>query len=89
MQTLDWCLQLGVKVVTVYAFSLENFKRSKSEVDYLMSLCKAKLELLMKENELIEKHGVRINIIGDINKLPRELQEVVGRIVTMSRKNST
>lgn len=87
--TLDWCLNLGVKMVTVYAFSLENFKRSKDEVDYLMRLCKAKLEHLMKENELIEKHGVRINIIGDITKLPRDLQEVVGRIVTRSRKNST
>jgi ditrans,polycis-polyprenyl diphosphate synthase len=40
---LDICLQLGVKVVTVYAFSIENFKRPKDEVDVLMKLAKTKL----------------------------------------------
>jgi undecaprenyl pyrophosphate synthase len=58
-QTLDWCLKLGVNTVTVYAFSIENFKRSKTEVDGLMELCRAKFELLMGENDLIQKHGVR------------------------------
>lgn len=49
LQTLDWCLKLGVNTVTVYAFSLENFKRSKAEVDGLMDLCRAKFEVLMGE----------------------------------------
>jgi ditrans,polycis-polyprenyl diphosphate synthase len=38
MQVLEICMQLGVEAVTVYAFSIENFKRSKEEVDYLMQL---------------------------------------------------
>eukprot|EP00126_Sphaerothecum_destruens_P002008 Sdes_comp15456_c0_seq1m4354 len=37
-ETLNWCLQLGVKSVTVYAFSLENFNRNQAEVDGLMKL---------------------------------------------------
>jgi ditrans,polycis-polyprenyl diphosphate synthase len=38
MQVLEICMQLGVEAVTVYAFSIENFKRSKEEVNYLMQL---------------------------------------------------
>ena len=44
MQTLDWCLQLGISTVTVYAFSIENFRRSQEEVDTLMSLALEKFE---------------------------------------------
>jgi len=49
VQTLDWCLNLGVEEVTVYAFSIENFKRTKEEVDCLMELAKKKFEKLMEE----------------------------------------
>ena len=48
-QTLDWCLELGVTEVTVYAFSIENFKRSKEEVDGLMELARQKFSRLMQE----------------------------------------
>lgn len=48
-QTLEWCLDVGIQVVTVYAFSIENFKRPKDEVDGLMKLAKEKfLKLLEK-----------------------------------------
>lgn len=46
-QTLEWCLDLGVTEVTVYAFSIENFKRSQGEVDYLMELAKQKVTGLL------------------------------------------
>ncbi len=48
-QTLDWCRELGVRMVTVYAFSLENFKRDNAEVEYLMDLAKAKFLKFMEE----------------------------------------
>uniref|UniRef100_A0A452U8W2 ditrans,polycis-polyprenyl diphosphate synthase [(2E,6E)-farnesyldiphosphate specific] n=1 Tax=Ursus maritimus TaxID=29073 RepID=A0A452U8W2_URSMA len=48
-ETLRWCLNLGVLEVTVYAFSIENFKRSKSEVDGLMDLARQKFSRLMEE----------------------------------------
>jgi len=47
--TLRWCLDLGIKEVTVYAFSIENFKRSKEEVSCLMDLAREKFNLLLKE----------------------------------------
>ncbi|XP_073871852.1 dehydrodolichyl diphosphate synthase complex subunit DHDDS isoform X8 [Macaca fascicularis] len=48
-ETLRWCLNLGILEVTVYAFSIENFKRSKSEVDGLMDLARQKFSRLMEE----------------------------------------
>lgn len=48
-QTLHWCLNLGIREVTVYAFSIENFKRSKSEVDGLMDLARQKFSRLLEE----------------------------------------
>jgi ditrans,polycis-polyprenyl diphosphate synthase len=48
-ETLEWCLDLGIKEVTVYAFSIENFKRSADEVDCLMELARKKFALLLAE----------------------------------------
>ncbi len=49
IQTLEWCLDLGITEVTVYAFSIENFKRSKDEVDCLMELARKKFAKLLEE----------------------------------------
>ena len=49
VQTLEWCLDLGITEVTVYAFSIENFKRSKEEVECLMELARQKFARLLEE----------------------------------------
>lgn len=49
MILFQWCLDLGIPQVTVYAFSIENFKRSQEEVDTLMSLAKEKFRRLLEE----------------------------------------
>lgn len=49
LQALEWCLDLGISEVTVYAFSIENFKRSKEEVDGLMELAREKFSRLLQE----------------------------------------
>ena len=48
-ETLQWCLEFGIPEVTVYAFSIENFKRNKEEVDCLMNLAKEKFQRLLDE----------------------------------------
>lgn len=48
-ETLSWCSDLGINEITVYAFSIENFKRSKQEVDDLLDLAKQKFEKLLEE----------------------------------------
>lgn len=48
-ETLQWCLAFGIAEVTVYAFSIENFNRSKDEVDQLMDLARDKFRKLLQE----------------------------------------
>jgi len=73
---LKWCLDLDVKTITLYAFSTENFQRPKEEVERLMQLFKKKLQEVIKSEE-IHKHRVRVKVIGRINLLPQDLQEMI------------
>ncbi|KAH9504932.1 hypothetical protein Btru_061091 [Bulinus truncatus] len=86
-ETLEWCLDLGITEVTVYAFSIENFKRSADEVTYLMELSRQKFAKLLQERDLINKHGVCVRIIGDVSLLPRDLQELLAEAVSISSQN--
>ena len=54
VQTLRWCLQLDIPEVTVYAFSIENFNRSREEVDGLMELAKLKFLRLLDERSVLQ-----------------------------------
>ncbi|XP_041961736.1 dehydrodolichyl diphosphate synthase complex subunit DHDDS [Alosa alosa] len=87
-ETLRWCLRLDIREVTVYAFSIENFKRSKDEVDGLMELAKQKFTRLLEEQENLEKHGVCIRVLGDLTLLPLDLQEVIAKAVLATKTHN-
>ncbi len=72
----DWCLELGVRHLTVYAFSTENFKRDDDEKQYLFELIKTKF-LEMYHSEKIHRNQVRVRAIGRIDLLPDDLQEAI------------
>ncbi|MCW4020335.1 MAG: polyprenyl diphosphate synthase [Candidatus Bathyarchaeota archaeon] len=76
---LRWCLQLGVKTVTLYTFSTENFKRPQEEVDELMQLFEEKLQQLLK-NEDIHKHKVRVKVIGRLGLLPENVRGIIAKV---------
>jgi len=76
---LKWCLNLGVKSVTLYAFSTENFNRPPEEVDELMRIFEEKLGEFLK-NEDIHKHKVHVKAIGRLNLLPEKLQSMIKQI---------
>jgi len=78
-ELLRWCLKLGVKSVTLYAFSTENFNRSSEEVEELMAIFKQKLQEVLK-NEDIHKHKVRVKAIGRLNLLPEKLQGMISDV---------
>lgn len=87
-ETLQWCLELGVTEVTVYAFSIENFKRSKEEVDTLMKLATEKFQQLLEEKEKIMAEGVCIRIIGNLTLLSPELRKLVAEAMLMTKDNN-
>ncbi|MCW4001875.1 MAG: polyprenyl diphosphate synthase [Candidatus Bathyarchaeota archaeon] len=76
---LDWCLELGVKTITLYAFSTENFRRSPKEVNEIMQVAEEKLRTIL-ENEKIRKNKVRVKAIGRLDLLPKKLQGLIRRV---------
>lgn len=87
-ETLQWCLELGVKEVTVYAFSIENFKRSKEEVDDLMALTRDKFKALLAEREKLMEKGLRIRIIGNISLLSDDIVKMIAEVELLTKDNS-
>ena len=75
-EVMDWCLDLGVKYVTLYAFSSENFKRDKDEVDFLMELAEHAF-YEMADNAKIHRNRVAIRAIGDLNSLPESVRKAI------------
>jgi len=78
-QLLEWCLKLNVKSITLYAFSTENFRRPKKEVEKIMQIASEKLQKILKD-ERIHKNKVRVKVIGRINLLPQNLQKLVEEV---------
>ena len=75
-QLLDWCQKLNVKSITLYAFSTENFRRSKSEIEEIMRLAKENFHEILTD-ERIHKNKVRVKVIGRVNLLPESLQQLI------------
>ncbi|KAG0048298.1 hypothetical protein BGZ83_006716 [Gryganskiella cystojenkinii] len=99
-EILAVCMELGVKIVTVYAFSIENFKRPPDQVETLMELAKDKLTELCEQrqvevngssaenHELVRQYGIAIRVLGDVSLLPKDVQEVVHRAVELTKSNN-
>ena len=81
---LRWCLELGVKTMTLYAFSTENFNRSQKEVGEIMQLFREKLQQVL-ENDEIHKHKVRVKAIGRLSMLPEDVQGMIEKVEEATR----
>ncbi|XP_015116798.1 dehydrodolichyl diphosphate synthase complex subunit DHDDS [Diachasma alloeum] len=86
-ETLQWCLDLGIKEVTVYAFSIENFKRSQEEVDALIDLAREKFQRLLDESDKLMENGVRISIIGNVSLIPGDLRQLMAKAMLITKDN--
>lgn len=83
-EVLKWCLELGIREVTLYAFSTENFKRSQDEIEHIFNLMKSKLRELEK-SEVIHKNEVQIRFIGKLELLPDDLRIFMKKIEDLTR----
>lgn len=77
--------QKGIKYLTVYAFSTENWKRTKEEIGALMILLQKYVEDFLTDDNL---DNIRVNVIGDISKLEKGLQKSIQKIVEKSKENT-
>jgi len=80
------CREIGVKIFTVYAFSTENWKRTKTEVGYLMRLMK---KFLINGSDVFKKEGIKFNVMGQIDKLPKDIQTLVKKLMKDTKDNDT
>ncbi|ODV62063.1 undecaprenyl diphosphate synthase family protein, partial [Ascoidea rubescens DSM 1968] len=72
-ETLECCFKLGVKSVSIYAFSIENFNRPQKEVDTLFDLLKSKLLKITENDQFVHQSHVRIRIIGNKSLVPKDV----------------
>lgn len=85
---LEVCYKTGVKVVTIYAFSIENFKRSKYEVDALMEMARVKLVQMAQHGDLCDQYGASIRILGQTSLVKPEVLEAIDQAVDMTKHNN-
>jgi tritrans,polycis-undecaprenyl-diphosphate synthase [geranylgeranyl-diphosphate specific] len=84
-QVLGWCFDIGIKNLTVYAFSTENFYRDVNEVQTLMNLCKDQLNKAKKDSR-IHNNKVRIRILGRLDLLPEDVSGLAQYIMDETRE---
>ena len=87
-EVLDWCFDLNIRILTIYAFSTENFNRSHKEVETLMLLLKQELDKA-KEDSRIHQNRVRIRILGRLESLPKDLRQSARSIMEMTKTYKT
>ncbi len=75
-QLLDWCLKIGVKSITLYAFSTENFIRSGKEVEEIMRIAQEEFQKILTD-ERIHKNKIHVKVIGRLALLPKDLQNFI------------
>jgi tritrans,polycis-undecaprenyl-diphosphate synthase [geranylgeranyl-diphosphate specific] len=85
-EMLDWAHELGIRHITLYTFSTENFSRDKEEVDHLFALFKEKF-LSVLHDERVEKYEIRVQMVGDRSMLPDDLRDAVNKAEKATQGN--
>ncbi|MBR8464020.1 di-trans,poly-cis-decaprenylcistransferase [Campylobacter sp. faydin G-24] len=80
----EFCIDSGIKILSLYAFSTENWKRPKKEVDFLMNLLK---KFLISKRENFVKNGIKFTTIGDISVFSNELKSEIINLKELTKDN--
>jgi len=75
-KVLDWSIELGIEIITVYAFSTENFNRPKHEVEGLMNLFVKNFKRLV-DHEKIHRNEVKVKVVGKTELIPESVREAI------------
>lgn len=83
-KTVKSCSDLGIKILTVYAFSTENWNRPQDEVNYLMGLL---VEYMRKEVNALHKNKVKIKLLGEADILPGQTRTEIEEAIELTKNN--
>lgn len=75
---LNWCLEAGIRTLTVFALSVENFRRSESELTALMDLFRRSFEDIATD-ERVHRHHIRVRALGNLSLLPPEVRAAIAK----------
>ncbi len=83
----DWCKEIGIRAVTLYSLSIENFhSRDKEELDFLFELARREMDDIIENPEnFVHKNSIRVNFIGRLELLPKDLRERMERVREMTK----
>ena len=84
-KTVEACAKLGIENVTLYAFSTENWNRPKLEVNTLMQLL---VRSLKNELQTLQDNNIKLNTIGNLDKLPKNIQKELNEVIEKTKTNS-
>lgn len=85
-EVLEWCWELGVKMLTLYAFSTENFNRNELEKKNIFQIFERELRRLLSDKKTYERE-VRVKIVGKKNLLPNNLQKLIEEVEKATEKH--
>ncbi|OZJ04422.1 hypothetical protein BZG36_02922 [Bifiguratus adelaidae] len=88
-KVLQFSMDLGVEAISLYAFSIENYKRPKQEVDYLMKLFKEQFVELSENSDLVRDFGIKVKFVGNMKYFDTELVSIVERAEEMTKHHSS
>ena len=86
-EVMDWCMDIGVEILTVFAFSAENFSRPEEEVDYIMGMLESTF-FSFAEDSRIHENEVALRVIGDRSLIPENLLHAVEHAEKRTEKYS-
>ncbi|KAL1207196.1 Dehydrodolichyl diphosphate synthase 6 [Cardamine amara subsp. amara] len=88
MSMLQYCYELGIKYVTIYAFSIDNFRRKPEEVESLMDLMLEKINSLLEKESIVHQYGIRVYFIGNLALLNDQVRAAAEKVMNATAKNS-
>lgn len=83
---VEWCLDADVKILSLYCLSVENLKRSKSELDFLFEYLKIRVEEIVENVQENKKRGIKYNVLGNFELLPKEIVGKINDAINVSEK---
>lgn len=83
-EVLEWCMEAGVSILTVYGFSTENFKRDPGEVDFLFRLINDAFVDLLQDKRIYD-NNIRVKVIGEVSILPDYLQNTIMEVESKTK----
>ncbi|CAN0922188.1 Dehydrodolichyl diphosphate synthase CPT3 [Linum grandiflorum] len=88
VSVLKCCYELGVKYISIYAFSIDNFKRRPDEVKTIMDLILEKTEGLLEEGSIADQFGVRVYFVGNLKLLNERMRNAAEEVMKATAHNS-